>query len=106
MISSESAFDAGGSGLFYYVLCLSPAGRGISGPFMHPQSGLKNIDRKLTALRERGFSDPQKLVESSPPILGYAIENIDAKLQHLAERGFVNPRRMVESFPPDIRLWR
>ncbi len=41
---------------------------------------VENIDAKIAGLTERGFPNPQKMIASSPAILGYAFENIDAKI--------------------------
>ena len=38
------------------------------------------LSSHLSGLRERGFANPNKMIESLPAILGYAFENIDAKL--------------------------
>ncbi len=62
------------------------------------------VDEQLNGLRERGFNNPNKMVESLPSILGYAFENIDAKLAGLRERGFNNPNKMVESSPSILGL--
>ena len=64
----------------------------------------KVVDDHLNGLLQRGFTNPNKMVESSPAILGYAFENIDAKLQGLRERGFTNPNKMVESLPAILGL--
>ena len=62
------------------------------------------VDSHLIGLSERGFTNPIKMVESLPAILGYAFENIDAKLAGLRERGFTNPNKMVESLPAILGL--
>ena len=62
------------------------------------------VEAHLMGLRERGFGNPNKMVESSPAILGLAFENIDAKLAGLRERGFGNPNKMVESSPAILGL--
>lgn len=41
------------------------------------------LGEHLAGLEERGFSNPRKMIESFPAILGYAFENIDAKLRLL-----------------------
>jgi hypothetical protein len=58
-----------------------------------------DIDRKLSDLRALGFADPVKMVTSSPPILGLAIENIRGKLSNLRALGFADPVKMVTSLP-------
>ncbi len=35
------------------------------------------IDSKIAGLKERGFSNPQKIIETLPAIFGYRFDNID-----------------------------
>ena len=62
-----------------------------------------NIDAKIAGLKERGFTDPQKMIASLPAILGLAkkksFDNIDAKIAGLKERGFTDPQKMIASSP-------
>ncbi|MBI2051896.1 hypothetical protein HYT33_04000, partial [Candidatus Roizmanbacteria bacterium] len=53
------------------------------------------VDEHIAGLQQRGFRNPRKMIETLPPILGYAFENIDAKLEGLQQRGFRNPTKMV-----------
>src|SRR3989339_524880 len=62
------------------------------------------INSKIQGLTKRGFSNPKKMIESSPAILSYAFENIDRKLAGLTERGFSNPKKMIESLPAILGL--
>ncbi|TSC77596.1 MAG: hypothetical protein G01um101433_513, partial [Parcubacteria group bacterium Gr01-1014_33] len=55
------------------------------------------LELKLSGLKDRGFSNPTKLIESSPAILGLAFDNIDNKLSGLKDRGFSNPTKLIES---------
>ena len=57
------------------------------------------IDDHILGLRERGFSDPNKMIQSLPAILGYAFENIDDKIAGLKKRGFSDPNKMIQSLP-------
>ena len=43
----------------------------------------EKIDAKIEGLKQRGFSDPQKMITSLPQILGYGFENIDEKIEYL-----------------------
>src|SRR3989338_2606715 len=58
----------------------------------------------IDGLSQRGFTNPNKMIESLPAILGYAFENIDAKLEGLRQRGFSNPHKMIESSPAILGL--
>lgn len=62
------------------------------------------VDNHILGLRERGFSDPKKMIESFPPILSLAFENINAKLKGLKKRGFSDPNKMIESLPTILGL--
>ncbi len=62
------------------------------------------VQDHLHGLTQRGFKNPNKMIESSPAILGYAFENIDAKLAGLTQRGFKNPNKMIESLPAILGL--
>ena len=61
---------------------------------------IKSIIEKVNGLKDRGFTNPNKMIESLPSILGLAFENIDAKISGLKDRGFTNPNKMIESLPP------
>ena len=50
-------------------------------------------------LRELGFNDPVKMIASSPPILGLAIDNIRSRIADLLKLGFNDPVKMVTSSP-------
>lgn len=52
---------------------------------------------KIAGLLARGFTNPQKMITSSPTILGHSFDNIDAKIEGLRERGFSNPQKMIVS---------
>lgn len=41
------------------------------------------LESHIQGLRERGFTNPNKMIESLPPILGLAFENIDRRLRLL-----------------------
>ena len=58
----------------------------------------------IDGLSQRGFTNPNKMIESLPAMLGYAFENIDAKLEGLRQRGFSNPHKMIESLPAILGL--
>lgn len=57
------------------------------------------IDNHILGLRERGFSNPNKMIKSFHPISSLAFENIDSKLAGLKKRGFSNPNKIIESSP-------
>ncbi len=59
----------------------------------------EDLDQKIKDLKERGFTDPVKMITSLPAILGYAIDNIDGKIKDLKERGFTDPVKMITSLP-------
>ena len=40
-----------------------------------------SIDRKISGLRERGFSNPVKMIKILPSILGLLFDNIDRKIK-------------------------
>jgi len=58
-----------------------------------------NYDDKITGLTARGFENPQKMITSSPSILGLSFDNIDEKIAGLTTRGFKNPQKMITSSP-------
>jgi len=64
----------------------------------------ENIDAKIEGLKQRGFSDPQKMITSDPKILGLGFENIDAKIEGLKQRGFSDPQKMITSLPQILGL--
>lgn len=55
------------------------------------------VNNHIVGLKERGFSNPQKMIESLPQILSYNLGNVDAKIKGLKDRGFVDPQKMIES---------
>jgi hypothetical protein len=57
------------------------------------------IQGKIGDLRELGFVDPVKMIETNPSILNYAIANIRGKIADLRELGFVDPVKMITSNP-------
>ena len=59
----------------------------------------EKIDAKIEGLKQRGFSDPQKMITSDPQILDLGFENIDAKIEGLKQRGFSDPQKMITSSP-------
>ncbi|MDD4785093.1 MAG: hypothetical protein PHH12_01395, partial [Candidatus Shapirobacteria bacterium] len=58
-----------------------------------------NIDLKISGFKDRGFTNPNKMIEFQPSILGYDFDNIDAKISGLKDRGFTNPNKIIESQP-------
>ena len=65
---------------------------------------IDTIQKHVSGLQERGFGNPNKMIENLPAILGYSFENIDSKIKGLQERGFGNPNKMIESFPTILGL--
>ena len=57
------------------------------------------ISLRISDLRALGFADPVKMITSSPPILGYAIDNIRGKISDLRALGFADPVKMITSSP-------
>jgi hypothetical protein len=60
---------------------------------------IASIRGKVTDLRAAGFTDPIKMITSSPAILGLAIDNIHGKIADLSELGFADPVKMITSKP-------
>ena len=55
---------------------------------------------KIDELKKLGFTNPIKLITSSPAILGYSIENnITPKIDELKKLGFTNPMKLITSLP-------
>ena len=66
------------------------------------QPSLWSVDKvtsQIQGLKDWGFANPIKMIESFPRILGHSLENIDAKIQGLKDRGFANPIKMIETLP-------
>ena len=61
--------------------------------------GSVTIQGKISALRELGFVDPIKMIETNPSILNYANANIRGKIAHLRELGFADPVKIITSSP-------
>jgi len=59
----------------------------------------ESIIEKINGLKDRGFTNPNKMIESSPTILSLTFENIDTKISGLKDRGFTNPNKMIASSP-------
>ena len=64
----------------------------------------ESIIEKVNGLKDRGFTNPNKTIESSPQILGLAFENIDAKINLLSKltnlyQLNLNPVTTIESNP-------
>ena len=59
----------------------------------------ESIIEKVNGLKDRGFTNPTKMIESLPAILDLNFDNIDAKTSGLKDRGFTNPNKMIESSP-------
>lgn len=100
----QSSRDAVVVQRYVYLLELGFSDKVIGRIFDHYSKGKTGIapevvDAKLAGLKERGFNNPRKMIESSPSILGLALDNIDAKLAGLEKRNFKNPHKMIESFP-------
>jgi hypothetical protein len=63
------------------------------------------IHEKIEELRKLGFSDPVKMIVSSPAILGLSIEeNIKVKIEELRKLGFSDPVKMIVSSPAILGL--
>ena len=61
----------------------------------------KSPSEKIDELKTLGFTNPIKLITSSPAILGYSIEdNIKPKITELKTLGFTNPIKVITSSPP------
>lgn len=54
---------------------------------------------KINGFKERGFTDPVKLMLTFPNTITISFENVDSKLLALKERGFSNPVKLVSSSP-------
>ncbi|REF83273.1 mTERF protein [Methylovirgula ligni] len=64
----------------------------------------EKIDARISDLRAAGFTDPVKMITSSPAILGYAIDNIRGKISDLRAAGFTDPVKMITSSPAILGL--
>src|SRR3989338_6884583 len=81
--------------------------RGFSAEWIDHLSELKPtlysseiLETNLIGLQNIGFSNPIKLIESLPSILGISLEgNIKPKIEGLGLLGFTNPHKMIESVP-------
>jgi len=60
---------------------------------------IESMDNKISGLKDRGFSNTHKMIESNPSILNYSFDNIDNKISDLKDRGFSNPHKVIESLP-------
>jgi len=60
---------------------------------------IESITEKVDGLKKIGFTNPNKMIDSFPQILGLAFDNIDTKISSLKDRGFTNPNKMIDSFP-------
>ncbi|HCK84424.1 MAG TPA: hypothetical protein DHW63_07885, partial [Hyphomonadaceae bacterium] len=67
---------------------------------------IENIRGKIADLRALGFDKPEKMITSSPPILGLAIENIRGKIADLRALGFDKPEKMITSSPAIVSFSR
>ncbi len=56
-----------------------------------------HVQRVIDDLRNLGFTDPVKMISSSPVVLGYHIENIKQKIDDLKNLGFADPVKMITS---------
>jgi len=70
-------------------------------PALYPIESIKNT---IQGLKERGFTNPEKMITSLPTIFNYSFENIDGKIQGLKERGFTNLEKMITSSPAVLSL--
>ena len=65
----------------------------------------KSPSEKIDELKTLGFTNPIKLITSSPAILGYSIEdNIKPKITELKTLGFTNPIKLITSSPTILNL--
>lgn len=65
---------------------------------------IKNYYEKVDGLRERGFTEPEKLIQKLPQILGFSFQNIDRKIEGLRERGFKDPILLIVQLPQVLNL--
>ena len=64
----------------------------------------RSITQKISWLKERGFENPIKLIEKTPPIIGLTEELMGVKISWLKEYGFNNPIELIEKMPSILTL--
>ncbi len=57
------------------------------------------VVEKIADLKALGFTNPEKMITSSPVILALAIDNIKQKIADLKALSFTNPEKMITSSP-------
>ena len=66
---------------------------------------IADISVKIQGFSERGFTDPIKMMESTPTILALTFETIDSKIQFLHDRGFKNPIKLTAGFGMNSKVY-
>ncbi len=63
-----------------------------------PEDG-STIVKKISWLKDQGFSNPIELIEKSPQILGLAEESMGEKISLLKEQNIDDPVKLIERMP-------
>lgn len=70
-------------------------------PVLYSSTTLTN---HLHGLKQRGFANPRRIIETFSTTLDYTFDNVDRKLAGLEKRGFKNPCRLIELSPSILGL--
>ena len=59
----------------------------------------EKVEALLRILEKIGFTNPTKLIEDFPNIMGSKIDSVRGKIDNLKDLGFANPVKLIEILP-------